>query len=59
MQIVKVGYYQGRNKARVPVDRGAIKAAYGRQPDRMRVETLEGAIILTDVRSRAWRDRDV
>jgi hypothetical protein len=59
MHIVKVGYYNGRNKARVPVDRGAIKASLGRQPDRMRLETLEGAIVLTDVRGPAWRDRDV
>jgi len=58
MDFAKVGYYDRRQKARVPVDRGAIRAAFGEQVDRVRLEVLEGAIILTDPRDQQWRHRN-
>lgn len=48
MDFAKVGYYSDRQKARVPVDRGAIRAAFGERLDTLRVETFEGYIVLTD-----------
>jgi len=57
MDVIQVGYYQGRSKARVPIDRGAIQAAFGRKPDRMRVEVLENAVVLTDIRGPDFRSR--
>lgn len=47
MEFPKVGYYDDRNKARVPIDRGAIKAAFGQRKKRLRVEVMEGYIVLT------------
>jgi hypothetical protein len=58
MDFAKVGYYQQRSKARVPIDNGAIRAAFGERVDRMRVEILEDAIVLTDPRDQQWRHRD-
>jgi hypothetical protein len=58
MDFVKIGYYDRRQKARVPIDRGAIRAAFGERPDRVRVETFKGYIVLTDPNEQAWSHRD-
>jgi|AKVG01.1.fsa_nt_gi hypothetical protein len=58
MDIVQVGYYQGREKARVPISRGAIKAVYGSRPQRLRAEYLEDTIVLTDIREPAYLNRE-
>ncbi len=58
MDIVQVGYYQGRQKARVPIDRGAIKACFNKRPQRLRVEYLEQTIVLTDLKEPAYLRRD-
>lgn len=57
MDIVQVGYYDGRNKARVPVQKGSIRAALGERTDQLRVETLEGMIVLTHPADPSYRDR--
>jgi hypothetical protein len=54
MDVVKVGYYDRRQRARVPIDRGDIKAAYSRHPPRLRVEIIEDALILTDIADKRW-----
>jgi len=58
MDIIQVGYYQGRRKARVPIDRGAIKACFGERPQRLRVEYLEDTIVLTHIKEPAYLRRD-
>jgi len=58
MDIVQVGYYSGRNKARVPIDKGSIRVALGNRTDKIRVETLEGMIVLTHPSDPSYRDRD-
>jgi len=58
MEILQIGYYQGRSAARVPVSRGNIRAVYGHRPDQLRAEYLEGAIVLTDPDKQAWRHRE-
>lgn len=57
MRFAKVGYYDRRTKARVPIDKGEIRAAFGDRPTRLRVEVLEDMIILTDPADQAWRHR--
>jgi hypothetical protein len=58
MEIAQVGYYEGRNKARVPVQKGSIRAALGERTDTLRIETLEGMIVLTHPADPSFRDRD-
>jgi len=58
MEIAQVGYYEGRNKARVPVQKGSIRAALGERTDQIRVETFEGMIVLTHPGDPGYRDRD-
>lgn len=58
MRFVKMGYYNRRSKVRCPVDRSEIRAAYGDTPNRLRLEVLEDAIILTDPRDQAWTHRN-
>jgi hypothetical protein len=58
MDIVQVGYYQGRDKARVPISRGAIKAVFGERPQRLRAEYLDETIVLTDIREPAYLRRE-
>lgn len=48
MEFAKVGYYDGRNKARIAIDRGMLQACLGRRPMRVRLEGIDDAIILTD-----------
>lgn len=58
MDFAKIGYYDRRQRARVPIDKGDIRAAFGQRPERLRVEVLEGAIILTDPKDQQWRYRN-
>jgi len=58
MDFAKVGYYPQRAKARVPIDKGSLRAAFGNRPDRVRVEVMEGFIVLTDPNEQAWRFRN-
>jgi len=57
MRFAKVGYYSQRQKARVPVDKRRIEGSFKRRPERLRVEAIEEAIILTDPRDESWRKR--
>jgi hypothetical protein len=58
MDFAKVGYYKQRHKARVPIDRSAIRAAFGERVDRVRVEVMEDMIVLTDPRDQQYRHRN-
>jgi hypothetical protein len=58
MDIVQIGYYTQRRKARVPIDRGALKASFGERPQELRAEFFDGFVVLTDVSEPAWRNRN-
>lgn len=58
MQFVKVGYYDDRNRARVPIDKGALQSCFQRRPQRLRVEVLDGYVVLTDPQDAQWRSRN-
>lgn len=58
MKLVTVGYYDGRNNAAVWVPKGDIRAVFDNRLERIRMEALEDAIILTDPRDQQWRYRD-
>lgn len=59
MEFAALGYYSGRDKVRVPIDRGTIRAAFGNHPQRLRVEALEGCIVLTDPSGPSFHDLDI
>ena len=58
MDIAQIGYYKQRQKARVPLDRGALKASFGQRPQELRAEFFDGFVVLTDVAEPAWRNRN-
>lgn len=58
MEFPDVGYYDNRQKARVPIDRGTIKAAFGERKEQLRCECFEGMIVLTDPEEPAYINRD-
>lgn len=47
-EIVEIGRYDGRNRDRISLDRGGVKAAYGRLPDRLIVSYQNGRVVLED-----------
>jgi len=55
MQTASVGFYKDRNKGAVWIDKGAIRTAFQGKPERVRVETLEHVIVLTDLNRAAFR----
>lgn len=58
MQSLTAGYYEGRATARVGIPKGEIQAAFHRLPREMRLEVIEGALVLTDPRDRPYTYRD-
>jgi hypothetical protein len=57
MDIETVGYYDGRTKTRTPIKEGTYRAAFGEKPNKVRVETFSGMIVLTHPGSPSYRDR--
>jgi len=55
MQFAHIGYYTDRNKARVPIDKQLLQSVYGRRVERLRVEALDGFIVLTDPQDAQYR----
>jgi hypothetical protein len=47
-EIVEVGRYEGRNRDRISLDRGGVKSAYGRYPDKLIASYKDGRIVLED-----------
>lgn len=47
MHTATVGWYEDRNKAFVQPDKGIIEASFDGRPTEVRVEGIEGAVILT------------
>jgi len=57
MFTVDVGYYDGRNQARVPIDKNRIQSCYGRRPKILRGEVMDGFIVITDMQDEPWVKR--
>lgn len=58
MEYRDVGYYDDRATGRLSIDKGMVRAAFGKRVTQVRVEALEDVIILTDPSEPAWRNRD-
>ena len=58
MELCTVGYYHGRQQARVPISKGALRSAFDTRPEQVRAEIMDGRIILTNIREPAWLNRD-
>jgi hypothetical protein len=58
MRTAKLGYYGDRNPVRLGIQRDELRSAFSRRPNHIRIETLEGFIVLTDPQMASYRHRD-
>jgi len=55
MRPATVGWYDGKNKAAVWLNKGTVRSAFGRKAPQVRVEAYEGFVVLTDMNRRPFR----
>jgi hypothetical protein len=54
MPTASIGWYDERNKAAVWIDKGAIRSSFIRDIERVRVESLENMVVLTQLERPAF-----
>lgn len=57
MDMNRIQWRDGKNQGRLGIDKGGTEAALGRRPQRVRIEYMEGFIVMTDPKDSAWIQR--
>lgn len=57
MPTATIGWYENRNKAAVWVDKGQVRSSFYREVERVRVESLENMVVLTELQRPAFSHR--